>query len=404
MSPIRYSEACAAIASVCAPGPEESIAADQALGAVPSRSVVSAVASPAFNNAAMDGFALRAEDTAGATGESPVELPVAGELKVGAAARETRPGAGFALRVATGALTPSPLDAVVSLEQAVVIERRGERVLRLQQRVEKGRNLRIAGEEYPAGAVFDFTGKRINAGHVALLSAAGVGELHVRTPPPMGLLTTGAEVRPPGAALAPGEIANSNASWLAAWCAERRIPVAVARHVEDDPGKLARAFQDAKAAGARVLASSGSASAGRRDVLREALQRLGARILFHNVAMRPGKPALFALLEDGTPVFGLPGNPLATAAGMRFLAWPGIRSILGMDAEEPWRAGIADSCDLREGFTHFLLARRARKSGEVERVHPQRPGHAGALAAADCWLRVEGGRTQAGAPVDCYAL
>ena len=404
MKPIPYPDAAAAIAASCAPAPEESISARRGLGAVPVGPAIAAVASPAFNNAAMDGYALRAEDTAGASEDSPVELPVAGELKAGAYGEAAIPGSGSALRVATGALTPPPLDTVVPLEQAEVIERSGAMLLRLLKPVEQGRNLRLMGEEYPAGAAFDFAGERLNAGHVALLSAAGVTELRVRKPPPLGLLTTGGEVRPPGASLAPGEIANVNAAWMAAWCAERRVPVALARHVGDDPEDLARGFQDARESGARILVSSGSASAGRQDILREAVARLGARVVFHGVAMRPGKPALFALLKDGTPLFGLPGNPLATAAGMRFLAWPGIRAIMGMPGERPARAPLADSCDLREGFTHFLLAKRAAETDAMELVRPQRPGQAGALAAADCWLRLEGGRIEAGALAQSYSL
>ena len=404
MKLIPYRDACATLAAACTPGPEEPVPARRVLGAVASRPAVGAVASPAFNNAAMDGFALRAEETASATEGSPVELPVAGELKVGVHEDAAIPGSGCVLRVATGALTPPPLDTVVALEQAEVVERSGWTVLRFRGPAEKGRNLRIMGEEYPAGAAFDFTGKRLHAGHVALLSAAGIGELHVRKPPPLGLLTTGDEVRPPGGPLAPGQIANVNAVWMTAWCAERGVPVALARHVRDDPGDLARGFQDARESGARVLVSSGSASAGRHDILRRSLEELGARIVFHGVAMRPGKPALFALLDDATPVFGLPGNPLATAAGMRFLVWPGIRAILAMNAEEPGYKPLAEPCELREGYTHFLLARRDAESRALELVRPQRPGQAGALAVADCWLRLDGGRYEAGALADCYPL
>ena len=375
-----------------------------ALGAVPAEEVAGRVASPAFNNAAMDGFAVSAEDTAGAVRNSPVELRIAGELKAGPPAHADGPGSGCVMRVDTGALVPAPLDSVIAREQATVTRRDGAEFLCLREPVEKGRNLRLEGEEYPAGARFDYVGRRLRSGHIAHLSAAGVGELRVRRPPPLALLSTGDEVRPGGASLAPGEIFNVNAAWLTSWCAERRLPVTVARHVADDAGRLARAFRQACESGARVLVSSGSASAGRHDVLREALDMLGARIVFHGVAMRPGKPALFALLNEEIAVFGLPGNPLATAAGMRFLVWPGIRAIMGMHAELPQRAALAHPCDLREGFTHFLLAKRAGDSAGVSLVHPQRPAQAGALAAADCWLRMEGGRSKAGAFVDSYSL
>ena len=404
MALIPYRDACATLVAACKPGPEESVPVGRALGAVASRPVIGAVASPAFNNAAMDGFALRAQDTAGASEDSPVELPVAGELKVGAYAKAAIPESGSALRVATGALTPASLDAVVPLEQAVLTEQSGATVLRFFKPVPRGRNLRIMGEEYPVGAAFEFTGRRLHAGHVALFAAAGISELQARTPPPLGLLTTGDEVRPPGAALSPGEIANVNAAWMTSWCADRRTPVALAQHVQDDPGDLARGFRDARDSGARVLVSSGSASAGRHDVLRQALKELGARIVFHGVAMRPGKPALFALLDDELPIFGLPGNPLATAAGMRFLVWPAIRAILAMNAEKSLPMPLADPCDLRKGYTHFLLARRVSETGALKLVRRQRPGQAGALAAAHCWLRLDGGRSKAGALVDCYSL
>ncbi len=308
------------------------------------------------------------------------------------------------MRVDTGALVPAPLDSVIAREQATVTRRDGAEFLCLREPVEKGRNLRLEGEEYPAGARFDYVGQRLRSGHIAHLSAAGVSGLRVRTPPPLALLSTGDEVRPGGVSLAPGEIFNVNAAWLSSWCTERRLPVSVARHVADDAGRLAQAFRQACESGARVLVSSGSASAGRHDVLREALDMLGARIVFHGVAMRPGKPALLALLNDEVPVFGLPGNPLATAAGMRFLVWPAIRAILAMKAEKPRRKALADACDLREGYTHFLLARRSAESGALKLVSPQRPGQAGALAAADCWLCLDGGPHEEGALVDCYSL
>ncbi len=403
MDLISWAEAIAAITGGCRRASPQRLPVGEALGAVPADVMTGRIASPAFNNAAMDGFAVRAEDTAGASRSSPVELPVVGEMKVGAYPEAAPPGSGAAFQVATGALMPPPLDAVVPLEKAERIERRGAAMLRFPKPAEPGRNLRVMGEEYPAGAAFDFTGTRLHAGHVALLSAAGISELRARKPPPLGLLTTGDEVRLPGDALAPGEITNVNAAWMAAWCAERRIPVAHAKHLGDDPRDLARAFQEARESGARILVSSGSASAGRRDVLRQALKELDARIVFHGVAMRPGKPALFAVLDNEVPVFGLPGNPLATAAGMRFLVWPAIRAIVAMEAEKPRRKPLAEACDLREGYTHFLLARRSAETGALTLVRPQRPGQAGALAAADCWLRLAGGRHEANTLADSYS-
>lgn len=404
MKLIPYGDARAAIAAACAPGPEKSLPVREAPGAVPASPAIAAIASPAFNNAAMDGFAVRAGDTADATADAPVELHVAGELNAGASPLAAALPSGCAFRVATGALTPAPLDTVVPLERANVIERGGAKFLRFAEPLERGRNLRIKGEEFAAGAAFDFTGTRLNAGHIALLSAAGISELRVRRPPPLALLTTGDEVRSPGVPLAPGEITNVNAAWLAAWCSERRLPVAHSGHVRDDPAELAREFRNARESGARLLVSSGSASAGKHDILRAALAKLDARIVFHGVAMRPGKPALFALLPDGTPIFGLPGNPLATAAGMRFLAWPALRQMLGMPPETPRPLPLADPCNLRKGYTHFLLACHEQSSGALKLVTPQRPAQPSALATAHLWLRLSGGHHPSGTLTDSYSL
>lgn len=404
MNLTSYSEALAAVTGACGPARARRLPVGDALAAVPVEEVQGRVASPAFNNAAMDGFAVRADDAAGASPDSPVDLRIVGDLKAGASPQAAVPVAGCVVRVDTGALVPPPLDTVLARERATVTRRDGADFLRLREPVDKGRNLRLKGEEYPAGARFDYQGKRLRPGHVAHLSSAGVSELRVRTPPRLALLTTGDEVRPSGAMLAPGEIFNVNAAWLNAWCGERGLPIAVARHVADDADELARELAGARQAGAQVLITSGSASSGSRDVLRPALESIGARIVFHGVAMRPGKPVMFALLADGTPVFGLPGNPLATAAGMRFIAWPAIRRILGLEAEAFRTVRLATALELREGLTHFVLAKRAGDEGRVSPVHPQRPAQVGALAWADCWLRLEGGRTGAGAAVPSCSL
>ena len=196
MSLIAWSEALAAVTDGCRPAPEQWLFVGDALGAVPVGEITGRVASPAFDNAAMDGFAVRAEDTAGAAPGSPVQLPIAGQLKAGAADHAAAVSSGCVMRVDTGALVPPPLDAVLAQESATVMRRDGGEVLSLREPVEQGRNLRLEGEEYPAGARFDYAGARLRPGHIAHLSAAGVGDLRVRTPPPVGLLTTGGEVRP----------------------------------------------------------------------------------------------------------------------------------------------------------------------------------------------------------------
>jgi putative molybdopterin biosynthesis protein len=280
----------------------EVVALDDALGRVAADPVHARRSSPGFPAAAMDGIAVRAADVVG-PGPPTVRD---GEFAV----------------VDTGDPVPPPFDAVVRRED---LERDGATV-RLAKRPEPGAHVRPIGEDVAAGELAVAPGRTLGPFDLALLAAGGHTELAVRRRPAVALIPTGDEIRPSGATLAAGEIADTNSTMLEAQAREAggrptRWPI-----LGDDPDLLARAVRRAAAGGDMVLLLAGT-SAGRHDHAGLVLERCG-RVVAHGVAMRPGHPAVLAVV-DGTPVLGCPGYPVSAALAFDLLARPLLDRMLG---------------------------------------------------------------------------
>jgi len=238
----------------------------------------------------------------------------------------------------------------------------------------------------------------------------GVARVSVAASPRVAALCTGRElVDDPATPLAPGQIRNSNGPFLAARMPHTGAELAHAETVGDDVDAFLDAVDRARAAGSHIIISTGAVSMGRYDFVPVALERLGAQVLFHKVAIRPGKPLLFARLPDGTLFFGLPGNPVAVAAGLRFFVEPALRAMLGLPAERPWQVPLAAAFAKKPRLHFYLkaqltvdergqLAATALRGQESYRIRP--------LAEANAWVHIplEASELPAGALVDVYGL
>lgn len=327
-------EALGIILNASAPLPSQHCAVADATGRVLAESVDSPAALPPFDNSAMDGYALGGgEDVLVADTEWPLE----GEQAAGDQAVHAGQGA---WEIMTGARLPDGLDRVIPVERTQRLEHPAR--VRLLADVAPGQNVRLAGTDVARGDTVLATGTLLAPQHLMLLAALGVAEVPVATRPRVAVLCTGRElVDDPAQPLASGQIHNSNGPFLAV-----RAPLAGAELVHretvgDDVDTFIAAFERARATGARVVASTGAVSMGRYDFVPQALERLGAEILFHKLAIRPGKPLLFARLPDGMLFFGLPGNPISVAVGWRFFVEPALRRMLGLPREQPWRMPLA---------------------------------------------------------------
>jgi molybdopterin molybdotransferase len=320
---ITVAEALSAIRKACAPLPEERIAVRDALARVLARPLASDVDWPPFDTSAMDGYAVRLAD-------APRPGVSLSERRAAVAAGDA-PGApiapGEAVRVMTGAPIPPGTEAVVPVEKI----RRGDGAVVLEVAPRAGEHVRRRGESVAAGAPLLAPGRRLSAAEVALAALAGADPIAVRSRPRIAVAVTGNELVPTSSAPGPGQLRDSNGPMLAALCASRGYSASLSLAVADEDEAVRRLFGDA---GAKedVLLTTGGVSAGDFDLLPERAEQAGFAILFHGVAIRPGKPVAFGR-RGGTLWFGLPGNPVSTSVCFHVFVRAALDALEGVGAE-----------------------------------------------------------------------
>lgn len=370
--------------------PRRTVPSARALGLAAAAEVRSAVAVPSFDNAAMDGFALRGDDSRGATPGTPVRLRVLGRIAAGEPASAPTP-AGCAWEIMTGARLPADCDAVVPIERAAEQIVAGERLIELREALAPGHNRRRAGEDFQPGTILLREGDPVTAEALMALAAIGCDELTVHARPRIAVITTGSELvshGPPGALT----IRDTNGPYLDASLRSLGFPVS-GSSVSDDPEGLASAIESA-AAGSDIVLTTGGVSAGRFDHVPATVARLGGEILLHGVAIRPGKPLLCARLPAGQILFGLPGNPMAVAVGLRFFVLPALRALTGRTPEAYPVASAAGRIRKRPALTFFAKAHARitpEATLEVSLLPGQESFRIAPLLHANCWAIVPEG-------------
>jgi len=281
---------------------------------------------PPFSNTAMDGYAVRAADTVGASAESPTRLRVVGELPAGRAPT-IAVGVGEAIRIMTGAPMPDGADAIVMVERT---ETAGDDVL-IARAAEPGDHVRPAGGDLEAGRrVFD-AGTVLTPAHLGVLASLDIADVSCFPRARVGVLSTGDELVERGP-LPPGAIRDSNRPMLLAVVAEAGCEPVDYGSVRDDEALIADTI--AKAVDeCDALLTSGAVSVGDYDFVKVALERLarerpGSEFTWAQVAIKPAKPLAFGVL-GGVPVFGLPGNPVSSRVSFELFARPALRRMMG---------------------------------------------------------------------------
>jgi molybdopterin molybdotransferase len=322
--PIELADARRLVLERVRPLGAEPVPLRQALGRFLAVDVASADPVPGFDNAAMDGFAVRAEDTRGASVEAPVALRVADESRAGRPS-EAVLHEGEAITISTGAVVPDGADSVVRVEDTSTRDGRVE----VSVEVERGRNVRLAGEDIQPGAPVLRSGTALGAAELGVLAAVGVDPVSCARRPLTSVLTTGDELLEPDEAPRPGGVRNSNRYSIPPLALAAGAEVAAVETVPDDPDATRAAIESALRSDIAVIC--GGVSVGYHDHVKPALRSLKVEEVFWRVALKPGKPTWFGVSPRGALVFGLPGNPVSAMVTFLLFVHPAIRAICGVE-------------------------------------------------------------------------
>jgi molybdopterin molybdotransferase len=347
-------EASARILADVRPLPAGRVPLREALGHVLAADVRAPVALPPWDNASMDGYAVRAADLAGATPESPAVLRVIGTIAAGAAA-EARVGSGEAIRIMTGAPVPAGADSVVRVEDT---DGGTERVTVRSSR-DAGRNVRPRGEDLAVGDVAVAAGTPIGAAQLGVLASVGATHVEVYRAPRVAILSSGDElvdVDRFNEVISGSRIVSSNTYTLWALARAAGAQTIDLGLVGDDPAAIRARLEDGLAS-CDMLLTSGGVSVGTFDFTRDVVTQLGAELRLWRVRMRPGAPIGFGLLGR-VPWIGLPGNPVSAMVTFELFARPALRRMAGhrLLFKRPVPVRLDEPVTLAAPLMHFLRA------------------------------------------------
>jgi molybdopterin molybdotransferase len=365
-----------------------------AYGLVLAEDVAASHQLPSFDNSAMDGYAVRVQDVSSASQDSPVTLPVVGEVAAGDTGAYSLPE-GTAIRIMTGAMLPHGTEAVVPVEWTDG----GTARVTIRAKADYGNAVRLAGGDGKVGEVLVSEGTRLRPMHIAVVAAAGRGAVRVRPRPRVVVLSTGNELAEPGTPIIPGRIWDSNSFMIAAAAREAGCDAYRQAIVPDKPDEVLPAIEDQLARADLVITTGGVSMGGEHDVVKAALQQLGT-IAFRKVAMQPGMPQGFGTVSfsapadpepsarrsiigrladrgevaepavrsagdvEQVPIFTLPGNPVSAYVSFQVFARPALGALqaddgLGLELIKAELAGPVRSPAGRRSYLRGVLDRSA---------------------------------------------
>jgi molybdopterin molybdotransferase len=369
------------VAGLITPRPAVTVGLGDALGLVLADDVVAPLSLPGFDNSAMDGYAVVAEDIADASDARPVKLPVAEDIPAGRTDALTLE-AGTAHRIMTGAPLPAGATAVIPVEATDG----ATDTVTIRASAQPGQHVRRAGEDVTAGTTVLRAGQVLTPAALGLAAALGLGELNVVPRQRVLVMSTGSELVEPGTPLQPGQIYESNAVMLAAAVRDAGGEVTTVAMTSDDVDTFRATLQE-HAADADLIITTGGVSAGAYEVVKDSL---GEEVEFVKVAMQPGMPQ-GAGRVSGTPIITLPGNPVSALVSFEVFIRAPLRAAMGLP--HPHRSRI--TAELTESLTSPGGKRQFRRGvldpekGTVTSYGPPASHHLRWLASANCLLEID---------------
>ncbi|MDA2949138.1 MAG: molybdopterin molybdotransferase MoeA [Actinomycetota bacterium] len=370
------------IAGLISARPPSPVVLSEALGLVLAEDVVAPLSLPVFDNSAMDGYAVRAEDVADAGPDNPVTLPVAEDIPAGRTDPLTL-SPGTAHRIMTGAPMPAGATAVVPVEATDA----GMPTVKIAGAPRPGQHVRKSGEDVTAGTRVLRAGQTVTPAVLGLVAALGLDRLTVVPRQRVLVISTGSELVAAGTALAPGQIYESNAVMLAAAVREAGASVLDTATCGDDVEQFRELLE---AREADLVITSGGVSAGAYEVVKDAFPTGSGGVEFVKVAMQPGMPQGAGRTGGGCPIVTLPGNPVSALVSFEVFIRPALRAAMGMaDPDRPRRSAVlAEALTSPRGKRQFRRGIYDPCAGTVTSYGPPASHHLRWLASANCLLDI----------------
>ncbi|PPA70714.1 gephyrin-like molybdotransferase Glp [Jeotgalibacillus proteolyticus] len=390
--PITVGEAVERVMALVKEGTTEQVHIEQAFGRTLAADIIATHPVPPFDRSPYDGFAIRAEDSKGATRENPVTFSVTETIGAGFVSSK-KVEAFQAARIMTGAKLPDECDAVVMFELTSEETVNGKAKMTIKRAFQPGDNVSFKGEDTEEGTVLVEKGTVITPGVTAVLATFGYEFVEVARKPVIGVFATGTELLDVNEELQPGKIRNSNAYMTAAQITRSGAEVKILGKLEDDLESCYHSIHDALS-DVDMLITTGGVSVGDFDLLPAVYERLGAEVLFNKIAMRPGSVTTAAHL-DGKLLFGLSGNPSACYVGFELLVRPVVR-FLQFDSKPHLlkvKATLAEDFTKPNPFTRFVRSKLFyEEAGLLAAPNGFNKSNAvTSLAGTDCLITLPGG-------------
>lgn len=388
---ITVGEALSRLLSRAKPAEVEQVNIFEALGRTLGKDLFAGYDLPPFDRSSLDGYAVRAADTAGATVDTPVYLKVVETIAAGEVSQRTvQPNE--AVRIMTGAQIPAGSDAVIMFEQTVNPGEHGERV-GIKRELQSGENIAKQGAELKTGNRVAEAGEVVGAGLIALLATFGFAKVPIVRKPRVGILSTGSELVHYDQPLLPGKIRDSNTMMLFAQIADAGGVPVLFEKMPDDRETVLRVVSDCLKQ-VDFLITTGGVSVGDFDIMAEMMDHSDVELLFNRVAMRPGSPTTAALF-DGKLICGLSGNPGACFLGFELFARPLIRKLLGRADAVPvmLEAVLASDYTKPCPYPRYLRGRLATQGTTLVAVpdYNDKSGNLGTLKESECFIIIPAG-------------
>ena len=387
---------------------DELISSLKSLNRICSKNIYSPSNYPSGNNTAFDGYAIKSNDTINFNGKKYKKFKILKSIAAGKNPKIKNVKNFETVEVMTGALLPKQFDAVIPIEKVNFYPNSKKKYILLNKRVKKHTNIRFLGSDYKKKDLVISSGTLIKSPHILAFKSLGINKIFVKKKPKILFYSTGNEISEKNK-ISKWKVRNSNSHYIKSLSNNFLFNFVNGGILRDKDSFLLKKLLAKKILSkADIIITSGAVSVGKYDFIPEVIKKLKLSNYFKNVAIRPGKPILFAKFKNKEKsFFGLPGNPLSTAACFRFFVYPYLLNILGVKAEKSFKARLKNNFRKKSNFTRFLKCKlTSTRNGNliVEVLKGQESYKIKSFVKSNTWGLFDAGKSifKKGELINCY--